>query len=172
LERRNDPLWKRYEESVQNLLASLDGKAEVVRNRRIRGRLSQVGRQVDVWVRGAVVGVEIVVAVECKRHRRPMNIGVIDEFAGKLLDLGADRGIVYSYSGFTSAAVARAAMASTPSIMTVALKTPDVVMQLQSVPGYPADLLVQDFAPIWFDDLDEDSMFRFLSTGEWPKFWM
>jgi hypothetical protein len=42
--------------------------------------------------RGTVVGLEISVAAECKRYARAIGIGAVDQFVGKLLDLGAERG--------------------------------------------------------------------------------
>lgn len=34
--------------------------------------------------------------VECKRYRRRVAIGDVDQFVGKLIDVGADQGILYS----------------------------------------------------------------------------
>ena len=166
-----DLLWERFERQVHQLLAALDESAVVQHNQKVPGRLSMTQRQIDVWVRGHVVGLEITVAVECKRHNRVIDVGVLDQFVGKLLDIGADRGIIYSYSGFTDAAVMRAIGASNPSIMAVALETPDIVSHLRGAPGYPADLLVQEAAPQWVEELDEDAYLRFLTLGEWSKFW-
>lgn len=106
--RNTDPLWQRYEYSVSLLLAAMDRGARVEHSKWIDGHLSQVRRQVDVLVQGTVVGLEITIAVECKRYRRPVGIERIDQFVGKLLDLAADRGILYSYSGFSESAVCRA----------------------------------------------------------------
>jgi hypothetical protein len=96
----NDPLWRRYELSVRKLLASVDPTASVRHNHHVPGRLSGSLRQVDVWVTGTVAGIDLNVAVECKRHRRAVDVSTVDQFVGKLLDIGADRGVLYSYSGF------------------------------------------------------------------------
>lgn len=164
-------LWRRYEQTVQKMLAALDPEAQVLHDARIEGRLSLASRQIDVWVRGSVIGMPITVAVECKRHRRTVDVGTVDELIGKLLDVGADRGLLYSFSGFTNAAVSRAANASNPSVMAVALKTPKIVTDARGVPGYPPDLLVQDMAPQWVEELDEDAYRHFLQEGGWSKFW-
>jgi hypothetical protein len=46
-----DPLWQRYELSVHELLDALDPAATVSHNTLVPGRLSQISRQVDVWLR-------------------------------------------------------------------------------------------------------------------------
>jgi hypothetical protein len=165
----NDPLWQRFERSVRELLAALDPVSTVAHNQKVPGRLSQVARQVDVWAVGSVVGVEISIAVECKRHQRRVNVETVDQFVGKLLDIGADRGIIYSYSGFTDSAVTRAWSARNPGVMVVAVDTPQVVHMLRGVPGYPADLIVQDVAPQWIEELSVYDFAAWLETQEWPK---
>lgn len=147
----------------------MDPNASVVHDKQIEGRLSGARRQVDVYVTGKVVGLDISVAVECKRHGRPSTIEVVDQFIGKVLDLGADRGILYSYSGFTSNAVSRAIGSSNPSIVVIGLDTPESVKA--RAPGFPADLSVQDPAPQWVEEMDENAFRDFLAEGTWNKFW-
>lgn len=145
--KKKSPAWKVYEEQVAKLVASIDARAEVIHNKRIQGRLSTAMRQVDVWVRGSVIGQVIIVAVECKMVSRPLEIGAIDEFAGKLLDLGADRGVLYSASGMTPNAVHRAEGASNPSIIPVSLEAPPGP---RGAPGVPIGLDQPDYAG-WID---------------------
>jgi hypothetical protein len=95
---------------------------------------------------------------------------IVDQFIGKLLDLGADRGVLYSYSGFTNGAVARAIGAASPSVVPIALETPTVVTDLRGVPGHPARLLVQSEPPLYIEDLDRDNFAFFLRTGDWSEF--
>lgn len=153
------------------MLKALDPNATVVHDELVTGHLSGARRQVDVLATGKVMGLDITVAVECKRHRRPATIEVVDQFIGKILDIGADRGILYSYSGFSNSAVSRAIGASNPSIMAIALETPEIVKCAGEAPGYPADLIVQDQAPQWVEEMDEAAFRRFLGDGEWSKFW-
>jgi hypothetical protein len=165
-----DPaLWERYELSIGELVAALDPLAEVRHDERVPGRLSDTPRQIDVWAHGRVAGVEVIVAVECKRHGRPMAVGHVDQFIGKILDIGADRGVLYSHSGFTNSAVMRAMNARNPNVVPVALKTPNIVLRNQGVPGYPARLLVQEAPPLWIEDLDRDNFAYFLETGDWSE---
>lgn len=157
--------------SVREMLKALDPHARVVHDEHVTGRLSGARRQIDVLATGKVVGLEITVAVECKRHGRPASIEVVDQFIGKILDIGADRGVLYSYSGFSNSAASRALGSSNPSVMVIALDTPEMVKQVGEAPGYPADLMSQDQAPQWVEEMDEDAFRRFLADGEWSKFW-
>jgi hypothetical protein len=68
-------------------------------------------------------------AVECKRYKNPIGIGVVDEFAGKLADLGVEFGVMYAFSGFGKGATARAAGATQPKIDLRSIPTADVVLQ-------------------------------------------
>lgn len=167
-----NPLWQRYEQSVRTMLSTLDPAAKVTHNEHVTGCLSGKKRQIDVLATGTVVGQEMTVAVECKRHGRPVNIQLVDQFIGKLLDIGAERGILYSFGGFTSSAVSRAIGSSNPHVLTVALKAPDTTISyIMKAPGLPTDLLYQDPAPQWVEEMDEDAFRDFLTTGRWNKFW-
>ena len=159
-----DPLWRKYEQAVRSLLAAMDRNANVVHNAMITGRLSGVSRQVDVLARGTVVGLEISVAAECKRYARAVGIGTVDQFVGKLLDLGVERGVLYSYSSFSASAVRRAFGSSNPNVLLAALEGSEAVQ------AAPYDASYSDGGPIdplWADDLDSEEYLRFLQTGKW-----
>lgn len=59
-------------------------------------------RQIDVWLPDSR---EI---VECKDHARPIDIGVVDRLVGAVADVNASAGRLFSSSGFTPLALARA----------------------------------------------------------------
>jgi hypothetical protein len=59
-------------------------------------------RQVDIWLPDSR---EI---VECKDHARPVDIGVVDRLVGAVADVNASAGRLFSSSGFTPLALARA----------------------------------------------------------------
>ena len=163
-------------ETVQDFFAELgDGSptrtSEVLYNVKVLGRLSTVSRQVDVSVRGAIAEIPIFVAVECKMYGRPVNVREVDSLIGKLLDIGADRGVLYSYSDFSDGAVMRAVNSLGPRVMTVALHTPTEVQSPIPNAGYPADLALSRMAPQWVEDLDDDAFRDFLLTGRWSKWW-
>lgn len=115
------PIWQSYERSVRDLLAAMDVDAQVRHDVHVPGLRSGVLRQVDVFATGTIVGAQVKVAVECKRFSRPADISVVDHVVGKLLDIGADIGFLFSYAGFTTGAVTRADGASNPRIIPISL---------------------------------------------------
>lgn len=104
---KTDPAWKRYECDVRGLLDKIDG-SQVTHDAKLDGKLSQKKRQVDVLIEGSVAASQIVIIVECKHYAKPLGIGKIDEFAGKLADVQADRGVIYALNGLTQGATVRA----------------------------------------------------------------
>ncbi|MEU8680782.1 restriction endonuclease [Streptomyces sp. NPDC048611] len=108
--------WREYEKRVTELLAALDPNATVKHNQKIDGEISGVPRQIDALAEGSIAGQSMRVVVEAKCHGRKVNIEMIDGFVGKLLDLGAERGIFYSAAGFTDGAIRRANRQRNPNI--------------------------------------------------------
>ncbi|GAB7047906.1 restriction endonuclease [Catenuloplanes indicus] len=142
---------QRYELSITRLLSSFDGHAEVAVNGRVPGVLSGSPRQVDLLVRGRVFGAGVTVAVECRQARRAADVGVVERFVGKLLDVDADRGVLYSRSGFTRCARARAAAARWPAVMAVSLgggpRIPRPRREVDPLPPHGVDEITEaDFA--------------------------
>jgi hypothetical protein len=80
----------------------------------IRGKLSDTDRQVDVWLEGGIgAGRSITVAVECRHYdKNPVPFKDLDAFCGFLLDVGANKGVMFSDSGSTEGAKKRAAGAA------------------------------------------------------------
>ncbi len=95
---------------------SLDEGATVRMNQQVPGNISGVQRQLDALLRGEVAGQPISIAIEAKRYQRRVSIGTIDEFIGKILDVGCDRGVLYSAGGFTDGALSRASNARNPAV--------------------------------------------------------
>jgi hypothetical protein len=158
--------WELYERSVREALAALDPRAEVLHNQRVKGRLSGAMRQIDVLARGLVAGVEIALVVECKMYQRPVAIGDVDQFVGKLIDIGADRGILYSGSGFTGGAAPRAMGAANPAVMPVVLKISEAAPVVGSEVAQGEDSgPVEAFA--WLaNDFNRRTFANFLLTGK------
>jgi hypothetical protein len=108
--------WKAYEKDVAAYVQRIDPHATVTHNVIRRGLISGVDRQIDSLVVGIVAGDKFEIAIECKHYSKKIGIGRIDEFAGKLADIGVDRGVMYALSGATSGAKARATGAVQPKI--------------------------------------------------------
>lgn len=108
--------WLAYEKRVTALVKALDANASITHNEIRVGALSGVPRQIDALAVGSVAGQKLNVVIEAKCYGRRVSIGTIDEFIGKLLDIGAARGILYVAGGFTTGAVKRAERALNPGV--------------------------------------------------------
>lgn len=102
------PKWLTYELDVAREIGRIEPLAEVTHNASLTGFKSGVQRQIDVLAERTLFGVPARVVVECKRYSKKLGIGKVDEFVGKLLDTGAEMGILYAYSGVTPGAQKRA----------------------------------------------------------------
>jgi Restriction endonuclease len=174
---RKDQLWREFERSVGGWLTGLDPEAVVRRNEFVIGLLSWVPRQIDVFVAGKVAGIPVTVVVECKRHTRPVGIGIVDQFVGKLLDVGADKGSLYSHSGYTAEAITRARNSRSPAVLTVQLGPSTNVDVAEPVDPLVNALRLPD-SPEWAPrpilgvpsslDLGPTDYAYFARTGCWP----
>jgi len=120
------PAWQLYEDQITRLLASLhDGK--LTHDVTKRGQLSTRPRQIDVLAEGTLVGRPISIIVECKHYKKKrVGIDIVESFVGKLIDLGASRGIMYAYAGFTRDAYLRVANAYNPEVALEEYSGPNV----------------------------------------------
>jgi hypothetical protein len=104
-----DPKWLIYQKAVARLKESF-GDCEVEHDYKVLGRHSGIERQVDIWPSTKIGGKHaITVAVECKCHETaPVSIKDVDAFYGFLEDVGANKGVLVSNTGFTEGAKRRA----------------------------------------------------------------
>lgn len=88
-------------------------------------------REIDILISGHLSGYPISVAIECKNYRKPIGVSLIDEFKGKLEDVGipVQQGIFVTSGRFTAGALDRA--------KTIGMKT----LQLS---GLTSDRLAQE----------------------------
>ncbi|MFF1652903.1 restriction endonuclease [Streptomyces sp. NPDC058255] len=117
--------WREYEQEVATLVDSLDAGTSVQHNRYAVGRISGVRRQLDAVVEGHLAGQHVSIVIEAKLYKRSVSIGTIDEFIGKMLDVGCDRGVLYAAGGFIDRELSRAGNARNPAVGCVLL-TPSI----------------------------------------------
>ncbi|GAB7041220.1 MULTISPECIES: restriction endonuclease [Catenuloplanes] len=130
---------ERYQRSISRLTFCFDGRPTTLYNRTLIGRLSGSPRPVEILMWGPVMGEDVAVAIECRQRQQAVGVGAVEHFAGKLLDIAADCGILYSISGFTRNARARAAAIRSPAVMLLALNRPgryrELTIPKQREPG-------------------------------------
>ena len=94
--------WEQYQHQAAGLLRELGFTAEV------DASLTEANgavHAIDVAARRAVAGVDVLWIVECKYRGRPVSMGMVRELRSLVMDLGADRGLLMSESGFQSGAI-------------------------------------------------------------------
>lgn len=101
-----DPKWKRFEKIMHDMHAQLAPAGAIVTpDDRVMGRESNTERQLDVTIRANVAGYGVFIVIECRDESRPIDVNGVGEFATKLQDVAANKGIMISTSGFTSSAI-------------------------------------------------------------------
>lgn len=104
-----DPDWKKFEEAVAAFLQSLEPNAKVEHNVSRPDLDTGLPRQRDVWISTTFGGhIPITIFVSCKREKKKLDQQDIDAFLGELRSSGAHVGVIYSYSGYTEPAIAKA----------------------------------------------------------------
>lgn len=65
-------------------------------------------RQIDVLLESRLAGLNIRTIVECKDHKRPVDIMQIDALHSKMQDVNADKAVLVSRKGFSKTAIHKA----------------------------------------------------------------
>ena len=99
--------WRGLEALAHQIYTELAPGARVVHNDHIVGQAG-VSRQIDVSIRATVAGVDLLVIVDTKDLGRPAEIGEVEEFASKVQDVRANKGVLICSGGFTAGAQAAA----------------------------------------------------------------
>jgi hypothetical protein len=106
---QTDPKWKRFEKIIHAMHQQLaPAGAIVTADDKLMGCESKVPRQLDVTIRANVAGYGLFIVIECRDESRPIDVNGSGEFATKLHDVQANKGIIISTSGFTEGAVTMA----------------------------------------------------------------
>lgn len=94
---------------VQKIQQQLAPKAEVLHNVKMTGRRTGAKRQIDVLVREKIGQYDINIVIDCKDYKHPIDVKGVEEFAGLLDDVGAQKGVLVCPVGFSNNAKIRAA---------------------------------------------------------------
>jgi hypothetical protein len=101
-----EPKWKRFEKLIHQMHTQLaPAGATVTLDDRIIGYQSKTDRELDITIRASVAQYNLLIVVECKDEARPVDVGTVGEFASLLQDVEANKGVMISTSGFTTAAI-------------------------------------------------------------------
>jgi hypothetical protein len=97
--KNGSPEWKYFERLVKAIHHAADQGADVRWNEGINGR------QFDVTIRFKKGLYEYLTVVECKKVDKPVSVEKVEAFVTKAGDVGADRAVMASTSGFQKGAL-------------------------------------------------------------------
>lgn len=111
------PMFRKYEDAIRRILEERVPGHIRVEGTHLPGEKSEIDRQIDVLLKAPHFdNLESTIVVECKRYKRRVGVGTVDELIGKLLDVGAEHGVLCAPNGFTPSARQRAANARHPRV--------------------------------------------------------
>lgn len=103
------PKWMEFEKKAFEIQKSLSStNSDIRHNDLIYGYESKTDRQVDISIRSKVGAYSILIAVECKDYKKPVDVTDVEAFISKIRDVRAHKGVMISAKGFTEAAQNRA----------------------------------------------------------------
>jgi len=107
--RGSDPAWLTFERAVTAFLQALDPSATVRHNVVIPDIDTNEPRQRDAWIETSFGGhLRITILVSCKRKKSKLSQQDLDAFIGELRSSGANKGVLYSFAGFSRDALRKA----------------------------------------------------------------
>lgn len=95
------PAWRQYQVDVGDLLSSLGFAAKLEED--VDG--ARASHRVDVVARRSAAGINQLWVVECKLWNDPVPKREVLTLASIVVDVGADRGLLFSESGFQAGAI-------------------------------------------------------------------
>lgn len=99
-----EPKWRRFEKLVAQVQEKLAPNALVTHNDRIKGHQSGRLRQIDISVKGKVGQYEMLIVMDCKDYKVPVDVKDAESFIGLVNDVRAHKGVMVAANGFTETA--------------------------------------------------------------------
>lgn len=104
-------------------------------------------REVDVVAKATVANYDLYISVECRDHRRPADVTWIESMAKKHESLSTSKLVLWSRSGFTKAAVAKAAALKIDTVSQATAAAADWATLARSLIGGYVQLVTPKFSP-------------------------
>ena len=105
----NNMDWKKYEENVYDECCRIFSEANVAKNVRVKGRYSEVLRQIDILVSDCIIdGKKTSIMLDAKKYSKKIDVKCVESFISMLEDTGIPKGILVTSMGFSKAAIKRA----------------------------------------------------------------
>ncbi len=128
----NKSKWKKFEEAAASIQRNIAPNAQVTHDEKIKGK-SGTDRQIDMAIRYSIGQFEILVIVDCKDWRNPVDIGDVGQFIDMVEDVSANKGALICNAGFTKGAKNRAKEKGIDLFRVVDTENPDIKLKI----GFP-----------------------------------
>jgi hypothetical protein len=99
--------WRKYESKVLDKFKNEFPYADLKLNQKVLGTQSKTLRQVDILIKGSILGKDILGAIECKYLNKKIDIKVVDAFIGFLQDIEGNVGFIITNKGYSKGAKSR-----------------------------------------------------------------
>ncbi len=100
------PKWKEFERLVFEMQKSFAPPAATVTpDDHIDGHDSKTSRQIDISIRSHVANYEVLIVIDCKDYKDPVDVKEVGEFSSVVKDVRANKGVMVASHGFTKAAI-------------------------------------------------------------------
>lgn len=128
-----------YEEFVAESYRVLlnAGIGQVTRNRHIKGKKTGHDHQFDVVIELSLLDLAFLIIIECKHYRRRVDVSEVLEFASRLDDVSAQKGVMVTTVGYQEGAV-RTAKAHGIALIVTAPQAPSWMMISGLTPHWPS----------------------------------
>ncbi|MFA6092320.1 MAG: restriction endonuclease [Elusimicrobiota bacterium] len=167
------PKWKKFEELVADIQRALSGTADVEANVRIMGT-SGVPRQIDVAVRKTTGQFSLLIIMDCKDWKAPVDIKGVEEFAGLVEDVKANKGAMVCNKGFTAAAKTKATQKGIDLFSAIDSESKDwpvyvsipTICDFRSIKSFRFSFRHSDPTPFMIPSIDPRLLELFARSGE------
>ncbi|AYB34749.1 restriction endonuclease [Chryseolinea soli] len=95
---------REFEQLIESIYREIDPDSKVTRNDKILGHQSKTHREIDLSIRSKIGLHEILIVVQAKDTKKPIDVNVVYEFVGVINDIKANKGVLISSKGFSKSA--------------------------------------------------------------------
>jgi hypothetical protein len=127
------PKWRRFEEAVASIQKYIAPNARITLDEKILGK-SNTERQIDIVIRCDIGQFSVLVIVDCKDWKNPIDIADVGQFIDMVEDVGANKGALICNAGFTNGAKNRAKEKGIDLLRVFDTKNPEIHLKI----GLPA----------------------------------
>lgn len=139
-----DKKWKKFELLAKEIQQQLSPEALVEHDVKIPGKSGGL-RQIDISVRQRVGQFDLFIAIDCKDYNKKLDVKHVEEFAGLVQDVGAYKGAMISFLGFTETAKNRAGLYGIDLYRLVDTESDDWKVEL-TIPVYYQEKTVEKWS--------------------------